>query len=102
MDCKLVVNLEWKLVESKVEKSWTLEYIQKFLKVIKVEQPMNNHLSTQGKLDPRGGSILLVFKQNLNPSYWCIWCTKIIKSKLKLRKLQPPKVEGIKNSKRKP
>jgi hypothetical protein len=36
-------------------------------------------------------------KQNFNPSYWCIWCSKNIKNGIKLKKLRPFKVEGVKN-----
>jgi hypothetical protein len=67
VDCKLVVNLEWKLVETRVEKSWTLGYIQKVLKVTKVKQPMNDHLSTQSKLDPRGGLYSFGVQRTLEP-----------------------------------
>jgi len=68
----------------------------------KVEQPMSDHLSPQGRLDPKG-----------RPH--CLWCSnktwtppidasgalKIIKKKLKMRKLQPPKVEGSRTQKNK-
>ncbi len=38
---------------------------------------MIKHLSTQGKLDPKGGfPFFVVSKENLNPSYWCICCIK--------------------------
>jgi hypothetical protein len=67
VDCKLVVNLEWKLVENKVEKSWTLEYIQKVLNVTKVEQLMNNHLNAQGKLNLRGGLYSFGVQTKLEP-----------------------------------
>jgi hypothetical protein len=63
---------------------------------------VSEHLSTQGRPDPRGG-------------LRCSWCPnqtstsslnasdalKIIKNRLKLRKLWPPKLKGVKNSKNK-
>jgi hypothetical protein len=45
----------------------TLEYIQKVLKVIKVKQPMNDHLSAQGKLDRRGGLYSFGVQAKLEP-----------------------------------
>jgi len=64
---------------------------------------MSDHLSAQGRPDPRGG--LPCFqcpKKNLDP-YYCttiVICgtLKIVKNILELRKLWPPKVEGVKNS----
>jgi hypothetical protein len=61
---------------------------------------MTRHLNAQCKQDPRGGLC-------------CFWCSnktwtpligtygalKIIKNGIGLRKLWPPKVEGVKNSK---
>jgi hypothetical protein len=67
VDCKLVVNLEWKLVENRVEKSCTLGYIQKVLNVTKVEQLMNDHLNTQGKSDLRGGLYSFGVQTKLEP-----------------------------------
>jgi len=60
---------------------------------------MSDHLSTQGRLDPKGGLCY----------FWCPNKTriplidasgelKIVKNRSELRKLQPPKVEGVKNS----
>jgi len=60
----------------------------------------SEHLSAQGTSDPKGG-------------LHCFWCPnktwippittssalKIIKTKIELRKLQPPKVEGVNNPK---
>ncbi len=68
----------------------------------RVEQPMNDHLSVQGRPNPRG-------------RFCCFWCPnktwtppidafsalKIIKNILELRKLWPPKIIGVKNSKEK-
>jgi hypothetical protein len=39
-------------------------------------------------------------KQNLNPSYGISGALKIVKKGIKLKKLWPPKVEGVKNSKK--
>jgi hypothetical protein len=39
-----------------------------------------------------------VFKQNLNPSSWHI--PVHVKNELEMRKLWPPKVKGVKNSKK--
>ncbi len=46
--------------------------------------------------------MLLVFKQNLNPSIGAFGALKIVKNGIKLKKLWPFKVEGVKNSKNKP
>jgi len=43
-----------------------------------------------------------VFKQNLNPLIGAFGALKIVKTGIELRKLWPPKVEGVKNSKNKP
>jgi len=59
---------------------------------------MSDYLSIQARPDPSGGlHCFLVSKQNLNPFYWWI---KICQKKLQMRKLRPPKVEGVKNSKK--
>jgi hypothetical protein len=38
-----------------------------------------------------------VSKQNLNPPIGAFGALRIVKNRLELRKLQPPKVEAIKN-----
>jgi len=43
-----------------------------------------------------------VFKQNLNPSIGASRALRVIKNKMELRKLWPPKVKGVKISKNKP
>jgi hypothetical protein len=43
-----------------------------------------------------------VFKENLNPFIGASGALKIIKNGIELRKLWPLKVEGVKNSKKKP
>jgi len=66
-----------------------------------VERLVSEDLRAQGRPDPRGG-------------FCCFWCPnktstpsidasdtlKIVKNGLELRKLRPPKVEGVKNSKK--
>jgi hypothetical protein len=66
------------------------------------EQPISDPLKAQGKLDFKGRApLFLMSKQNLNPSYWHILHTKNqVKNTLELRKLHPPKVKGVKNSKK--
>jgi hypothetical protein len=66
----------------------------------RVEQLVSKHLSTQGRLDPRGG--LCCFgcpNKTWIPPIDASSALKIVKNKLELRKLQPPKVEGVKNFK---
>jgi hypothetical protein len=46
--------------------------------------------------------LFLVFKNNLNPFYWHIWCIKNHQKHNKIEKKWPFKVEGINNSKKKP
>jgi hypothetical protein len=38
--------------------------------------------------------MFLVSKQNLKPSYWCIWCTKNGPKWIRIEKVTTPKVEG--------
>jgi hypothetical protein len=40
-------------------------------------------------------------KQNLNPSYWCIWRNKNRQKQNKIEKVTDAKVKGLKNSKKK-
>ncbi len=47
-------------------------------------------------------ALFFVFKQNLNPFYWHVWCTKNCQNIIELIELWPLKVEGIKKSKNKP
>jgi hypothetical protein len=50
---------------------------------VKVDWLVTKHLTAQGRPDPSGGALLLS-KQNLNLSSWCIWdtnnCWKLIKN----------------------
>jgi len=46
--------------------------------------------------------LFLVFKQNLTPSIRASRALRIIRNGIKLRKLWPPKVEGVKTPKNKP
>jgi hypothetical protein len=67
----------------------------------RVEQHMSDHLSAQGRLDPRGG--LCCFwcrKQNSNPSYWYIWCTKNCQKWLRIEKVTALQSRGFDNSKK--
>jgi hypothetical protein len=41
-----------------------------------------------------------MFKENLNAPIGTFGALKIIKNEVKMRKLWPPKVEGVKNSKK--
>jgi len=45
--------------------------------------------------------LLLVSKQNLSPLLGASNTLKIVKNGLKMRKLCPPKIKGVKNSKKK-
>jgi hypothetical protein len=62
----------------------------------RVDQLVIKHLSTQGRLDPRGGALLfLISKQILTPPPLGTSDTLIIvKNGLEMRKLWPPKVKG--------
>jgi hypothetical protein len=46
--------------------------------------------------------LILMPEQKLNPSYWCIWCTKNHLKETRIEKVRTPKVERVKNSKNKP
>jgi hypothetical protein len=62
----------------------------------RVDQLVIKHLSTQGRLDPRGGALLfLISKQILTPPLGTSdILIIIIKNGLEMRKLWPPKVKG--------
>jgi len=62
----------------------------------RVDQLVIKHLSTRGRLDPKGGALLfLISKQNLTPPPLGTSDTLIIvKNGLEMRKLWPPKVKG--------
>jgi hypothetical protein len=61
---------------------------------------MTEHLSAQGRQDPRGASIICsVENKTWTPPIDISNTLKIIKNGIKLRKLWPPKVKGVKNSK---
>jgi hypothetical protein len=61
------------------------------------------HLSVQGRLDPRGGLhcfwCLIIFK---TPPINAFGALKIIPKKIKMKKLWLLKIKGVKNSKKKP
>jgi hypothetical protein len=61
----------------------------------KVEWPVNKHLSARGRPNPKGG-----FHFFWCPTLGASKALKIIKNELKMRKLQPLKVKGVKNSKK--
>jgi len=64
---------------------------------------MIEHLSTQGKLDPREGlHYFWCLKKIWTPPIGAFVALKIIENIIKLKKLWPPKVEGVKNSKKQP
>jgi hypothetical protein len=50
--------------------------------------------------NPRRALLLLVSKQNLKPSFSASNTPRIVKNGLQLRKSWPPKVKGVKNSKK--
>ncbi len=65
-------------------------------------KPMIEHLSIQSKLDPRRAMLVLVSKKTWTSLIGDRSKTPIFfKNGVELRKLQPPKIEGVKNSKRK-
>jgi hypothetical protein len=69
----------------------------------RVEQPMSDHLSAQGRPDQRGG--LHCFwspNKTWTPLIRASDAQKIANAGLELKKLQPPKVEGSKTQKNKP
>jgi len=77
-----------------------LDFVLK-IRTTKVEWPVTEHLSAQGRPDPRGGVCC----------FWCpnkIWTSPleasgtltIVKNGSEMRKLQPPKVQRVENSKK--
>jgi hypothetical protein len=65
---------------------------------------MTEHLSglkCSGQTISKGRvSLFLVFKQNLNLSYWCIWLTKNHKERIKIEKFMASQIRGVKTSKK--
>jgi hypothetical protein len=60
---------------------------------------MKDHLSVQGRPNPRGGvSLFLVSKQNLKPFYWHNWHIKNYQKRIRIEKVTTPQGEGAKNS----
>jgi hypothetical protein len=51
--------------------------------------------SSQGRVE-----LILMSKQNLKPSSWCIYTIRIVKNGLEMRKLWSPKVKGVRNSRK--
>jgi hypothetical protein len=66
---------------------------------MRTDRLLTEHLSTQGKPDPRGGLHSNV-QNNLTP--FSFDTLTIVENGLEMRKLWPPKVKGVKNSKNKP
>jgi hypothetical protein len=66
----------------------------------RVEWLVSEHLSTlrAGRMHGRA-SLFLLFKQKLNPSYWCIWCIQNHKKWITTEKVSAPESKGIKNPK---
>jgi hypothetical protein len=62
---------------------------------------MSNHLSAQGRLDPKGG-LHCVWCENKTwtPSIGIFDAPKMVKNRLELRKLWPLLVERVKNTKK--
>jgi hypothetical protein len=66
------------------------------------ERPVSKHLSAQGRPDPRGGLCCVCFtNRTWTPLIAASGTLQIVENWLKLRMLQPLKVEGVKNSKKK-
>jgi len=61
---------------------------------IKLQLNYNYNMFKHSKQTRSKGMVplFLMFKKNLNPSYWCLWGTKIVKKKNRMEKIMPPKV----------
>ncbi len=69
--------------------------------ISRVNWSITEYLSTQGRLDPRGGLCCLwCSNKTWTPSPGACDTLTVIKNRLEMRKLQPSKVKGIKNSKK--
>jgi len=63
---------------------------------------VTEHLSAQGRPDTRGGLCCFWCPNNTRtPPIDASGVLKIIKNRIELRKLWPPQIEGVKNSKTK-
>jgi hypothetical protein len=62
---------------------------------------VTKHLSAQGRLDPSGGLCCFWFPNKTGtPPLWSSDILTIVKNELEMRKLQPLKIKGVKNSKK--
>jgi hypothetical protein len=67
----------------------------------KVNRPVTEHLSAKGRTDSREGLHCFWYpNQTWTPSLGASDTLIIVENELKMRKLQPPKVQGVKNSKK--
>jgi hypothetical protein len=68
---------------------------------VKVNRPVTEHLSAQGRLDSRGGLHCFWYQnQTWSPPLGASDTLIIVENGLERRKLQPPQVPGVKNSKK--
>jgi hypothetical protein len=71
--------------------------------IYRVNQLVIKHLSTQGKLDPRGEFHCFLYpNKTWTPPIGPSSALKIVKKGIRLRKLRPPKVEGSRTQENKP
>jgi hypothetical protein len=79
--------------QSKLTNSW-VQY--------RVNWLVTKHLSSQGRLDPRGGLHCFRYPNKpWTPPIDAFGTLKPVKNGIELKKLQPPKVQGVKNSTKK-
>jgi len=101
--CLISITHLGTLERSWIETQWNASEIPTFFLHSRINQLVSKHLSTQGRLDLKGGLC-------------CFWCPnkawtpligasstqKIIINTIELRKLWPPKVEGSRTQENKP
>jgi hypothetical protein len=69
--------------------------------IIRVEQLVSEHLSTQGRPNPKGGlHCFCAPNKTWKPPLGASDALIVLKNELETRKLRSPKVEGVKNSKK--
>jgi hypothetical protein len=60
---------------------------------------MSHHLSTQGRPDPTGGSIVSGVQTKLEPFLLAHLCIKTRQKQIRIEKVTAPKIERVKNLK---